>query len=66
VDIVLNGQSRRVRDGISLAELIAELGMQPRFVAVECNRQLVPRGHHTEHRLHAGDQVEIVTLVGGG
>jgi sulfur carrier protein len=40
--------------------------MQPRYLAVERNFELVPRGNHAECVLHEGDQLEIVTLVGGG
>jgi sulfur carrier protein len=40
--------------------------MQPRLVAVERNRDLVPRAQHAACALEAGDRVEIVTLVGGG
>lgn len=50
----------------TVADLIAQLGMNPKFVAVELNQQLAPRKRHAEIRLTEGDEVEIVTLVGGG
>jgi sulfur carrier protein len=46
--------------------LIAQLDMQPKFVAVERNLQVVPAREHANCRLAAGDRIEIVTLVGGG
>jgi thiamine biosynthesis protein ThiS len=66
VEIVFNGEPRRIAPGMTIAALVAELGLDPRHVAVEVNLELVPRGRHSEHALAAGDQVEVVTLVGGG
>jgi thiazole synthase len=51
---------------LTVGELIEHKGLDPRKVAVEVNREVVPRARHGEHRLQAGDAVEIVTLVGGG
>ena len=64
--IIYNGESRVVSDGITIAKLLAEMNLAPRFVAVEVNLELAPRGGHETHVLQAGDQVEVVTLVGGG
>ena len=46
--------------------LLAELGFEGRPCAVEVNEALVPASSHQAHQLHAGDRIEIVTLVGGG
>ena len=62
----LNGESRLVSPGTTISALLAELGVEPRRVAVEVNLDVVPRARHAEHHLVAGDRVEIVTLVGGG
>jgi len=66
VDIVVNDQPRQVPDGTTVAELLHELGLAGRHVAVELNLHVVPRVRHAEQRLAAGDRLEIVTLVGGG
>jgi sulfur carrier protein len=66
VDILVKGQTQRVADGSTVGQLLEALGLGGKFVAVEVNLQLVPRPRHAEHRLAAGDRVEIVTLVGGG
>lgn len=66
MEIFVNDQARSVADGMTVAGLLDELGLTRKFVAVEVNLQLVPRQRHAEHRLAAGDRVEIVTLVGGG
>ncbi|PRP93811.1 Sulfur carrier protein ThiS [Enhygromyxa salina] len=64
--IVLNGESRAMTDGQTVAELLRELGLDPRQVAVERNREIVPRAQHGETVLADGDQLEVVTFVGGG
>ena len=66
VGIFVNGEPRDVREGATVADLLEELGLAAKPVAVEVNRDLVPRQRHDEHQLAAGDRVEIVTLVGGG
>lgn len=53
-------------EGLTLAQLVEQLGFQPRFVAIERNRELVPRTQHASCVLQEDDQLEIVTLVGGG
>jgi sulfur carrier protein len=66
VDITLNGEPRSTADGLTVAALLDELGLTKRPLAVEVNRELVPKPRHAEQRLAQGDRVEIVTLVGGG
>jgi thiazole synthase len=64
--LTINGESRTLSGPVTLAELLDDLGYDRRRIAVEVNRQVVPLPRHEEHRLGAGDDVEIVTLVGGG
>ncbi len=66
MQITVNGKQQDVPAGISIAGLLAELDLEPRHVAVEVNLELVPRTRHAERRLEPGDQLEVVTLVGGG
>lgn len=66
VEIMVNGESRTVPEGLTVADLVAQLELQPKFLAVERNLQLVPQAQHSLCRLEAGDRIEIVTLVGGG
>ncbi|MFO0889306.1 MAG: sulfur carrier protein ThiS [Isosphaeraceae bacterium] len=51
---------------MTVAELLSHLGLEPERVAVELNRALVPRSRHGEAVVSPGDELEIVTLVGGG
>lgn len=64
--ISINGESRDVADGLSIADLLVELELQPKYVAVERNRLLISRAEHSDCRLEPDDELEIVTLVGGG
>jgi len=66
LEITVNGEARQVRAGTTVRTLIEELGFGERRVAVERNRQIVPRADHDSERLQAGDRVELVTFVGGG
>jgi len=66
IELVVNGEPREVPTGTTVAGLLVQLKMQPRLVAVERNRDLVPRGQHADCKLEEGDRIEIVTLVGGG
>ncbi len=62
----VNGEGREVREGSDVAELVAELGLRPEEVAVELNRVLVARAQRSQVQLREGDELELVTLVGGG
>ena len=64
--IQVNGQSREVDAGASIAKLLGDLGVAQPHVAVELNLEVVPRARHGDTLLQDGDRLEIVTLVGGG
>lgn len=66
MQIIVNDLAREIADGSSVATLLDELALTGKPVAVEVNRELVPRARHAGHTLSAGDRLEIVTLVGGG
>jgi thiazole synthase len=62
----INGEERNVASGISIAALIAELGLNAKRVAIERNLEIVPRSTFAEVSVEDGDQYEIVHFVGGG
>ena len=66
ISITLNGEPRRVAASLSIAALVAEIGLRPEKVAVERNREIVPRSTLAEVLLAEGDELEIVHFVGGG
>ena len=64
--IRVNGEHRRVPGGISVAEMLSELGLDPVRVAVERNLEIGPRSTLGEVCVEDGDSYEIVRFVGGG
>jgi thiamine biosynthesis protein ThiS len=62
----INGEDREFDAPLSLSALVGKLGMKPDRVAVELNRNIVPRGEWPETSLAEGDRLEIVQFVGGG
>ena len=66
ISIRVNGEHKRVKDGLTLADLASELGLVPEKVAVERNLEVVPRSTLKDVRVEDGDELEIVHFVGGG
>jgi thiamine biosynthesis protein ThiS len=66
LEITLNGELRRASSAWSIADLVTEIGLDPAKVAVERNREIVPRSTLGAVRLETGDVLEIVHFVGGG
>ncbi len=66
MQITINGDAETIEDGAAVSDLLDRFELTPQRVAVEVNEALVPRASFPEARLHEGDRVEIVTLVGGG
>ncbi len=66
MDLFINGEQKSFADSLSLAQLIEQLGMKGDRVAVELNREIVPRAQWTGTPLKEGDRLEIVHFVGGG
>lgn len=66
MQIQVNGQATRVADGATLADLVAQLDLAQRRIAVELNREIIPHGQYQARPLQPGDSVEIVHAIGGG
>ncbi len=64
--IQVNGETRAVAEGSTVAKVLAGLGVTQPHVAVELNLEVVPRSQHADTLVQEGDRLEIVTLVGGG
>ena len=64
--IVLNGEPLDLPAALDVAALLARLGLAQKRVAVEVNREIVPRSRHGQHVLNEGDEVELVHAMGGG
>ena len=63
--LTVNGERLEVTDGLTVAALVAELGVRGR-VAVELNGEVLRQAQHPEVALRDGDTLEVVTFVGGG
>ncbi len=66
MEILLNGEKRKIDAGLTLAQLLESLEIRTGSVAVECNEKVIPRKSLEHVALNSGDKVEIVRFVGGG
>lgn len=66
ISITLNGEPRTIDDGLTIAALAEQIGLNPAKIAVERNLEIVPRSTLAEVLLADGDTLEIVHFVGGG
>ena len=64
--ITLNGDSCEYPDKLSASQLLENLGLSGKRLALEVNREIVPRSSFDRHIIQPGDQVEIVHAIGGG
>jgi len=62
----VNGERRSIVEGRTIADLVAEVAPRGRKIAVELNRDIVPRAEYGTRPIRDGDQIEIVEFVGGG
>jgi thiamine biosynthesis protein ThiS len=66
VKVIINGREKDVPEALTVKELVAHLGLDAGPVAVEINREIVPRAEHVARKVASGDAIEIVHFVGGG
>jgi len=66
MQIIVNGEKRDVSDGLTAAQLVEDMEITGKRIAMEVNLEIVPRSNYVEHVFNAGDKVEIVHAVGGG
>lgn len=66
LSVTVNGEPQTWPVGTTIADLVAAQPLAGKRIAVERNREIVPRAQHGTTRLAAGDQVEIVQAIGGG
>jgi thiazole synthase/sulfur carrier protein len=64
--LTLNGENRHFDTPLTVAALLAEIGLDTRKVAVERNEEIVPRSLYASTALATGDSLEIVHFIGGG
>lgn len=66
MQITVNGEQCEVVDGITAAQLVDDMAITGKRIAMEVNLEIVPRSSYAEYTFKSGDKVEIVHAVGGG
>ena len=66
IRVQLNGKEREVPAGLTVRGLLENLGLEPRMVVVERNREIIQRVRYDEVKVGEGDKLELVHFVGGG
>lgn len=66
MQVRLNGELREIPDGLTVAGLLAHLGVKAQRVAIELNQTIVTKDRYETQKIGSGDSVEIVAFVGGG
>ena len=66
MNIIVNGESQSLESDASLGQLLVMLGLEGKRIAVEVNRDIVPRSDYDSFKLSENDTIEIVNAIGGG
>ena len=66
ITVQVNGEAQTCNAQITLPDLLTQLDLNPRLIAVEYNGEILHRQHWNETQMQSGDRLEIVTIVGGG
>lgn len=66
MQVIINGETRELDDGVSIAQLLAQSDLAAKRIAVEVNEAIIPKSRHAETPLQDGDKIEIIHAIGGG
>ena len=66
IEVTVNGRSTQIQSEMSVEQMLDTVEVPPNYLAVEVNGDVVPREDYADIMVGAGDQIEVVTLVGGG
>lgn len=66
IRLLINGEQRQLAAPLTIGSLLQQLDMAGKRVAVEVNREIVPRSQHDDYTLTDNDQIEVVQAIGGG
>ena len=66
MNIIVNGENRTIEANSSLEQLLEDLDLQGKRIAVEVNRNIVPRSEYASFAISDNDNIEIVNAIGGG
>jgi sulfur carrier protein len=66
LDVIVNGESRILAGSVTVKELIQDMDLQGKRIAIEINGEIVPASQHSRVQISDGDHIEIVGAIGGG
>jgi thiamine biosynthesis protein ThiS len=66
IEVTVNGEPRQLAPGVTVTEMLTGLGLHPRLIVVEYNREILDRALYEQTEVRAGDSFELVHFVGGG
>lgn len=66
IQVTVNGETRAIPGGLTVTDLLESLGLHPRLIVVEHNREILDRARYAATEVRAGDSFELVHFVGGG
>lgn len=66
MQVTINAETKELPEACSVAQMIELLSLQNKRLAVEINKELVPRSEFASHQIQEGDEIEIVQAIGGG
>jgi sulfur carrier protein len=66
MEIELNGELKQIAEQATIRDLLAELGLMQKRLAIEVNQQIIPRSRFEQTTLKSHDKVEVVHAIGGG
>jgi sulfur carrier protein len=66
IQVLVNGENRALSGGLTVTDLLSSLGLHPRLVVVEHNREILDRALYDDTEVRDGDAFELVHFVGGG
>ena len=66
MNIILNGEAKQLDDNTYLNQLIEQLNIEGKRIAVEINQEIMPKSEHATYKIKDGDNIEIVHAIGGG
>ena len=66
IKVTVNGEPVETENEMTIKRLLESVDVPPNYLAVEVNQEVVPREEHETQLVNDGDEIEVVTLVGGG
>lgn len=66
ITVLVNGELRDLQAGLTITDLLTDLGLHPQLIVVELNREILDRADYAKTQVRDGDALELVHFVGGG